>query len=178
MEVRITQRAALVAGGLIFLGVIARLLPHPANLAPMGAIALFGGATLGKRFGWWLPVVAMAASDLLLGFYSSAPFTWLGFLLVGLLGVNLRRWQSWIRVPIGALAGSLVFFVISNFGVWAVGGLYAHTWNDLLQCCTLALPFLRPTVLGDLLYSTLFFGLYALAVRSSNAASKANTTQS
>ena len=146
-----------------------RLLPHPANLEPIGAIALFGGATLNKRYSWWLPVVIMALSDTYLGFYNSMPFTWLGFLLVSLIGMLIRRHHNWLRIPIGALAGSLVFFFVSNFGVWAADGLYAHTWAGLIQCYTLALPFLRPTIEGDLLYSVIFFGAYALAMHSSKS---------
>jgi hypothetical protein len=142
-----------------------RVLPHPANLAPVGAIALFGGATLDKRVGWWLPVAVMAISDSFIGFYSSMLFTWLGFLLVGLIGLYIRRFHGWLRVPLGALAGSLTFFVISNFGVWLAGGLYSRSLGGLAACYTLALPLLRPTILGDLMYSAIFFGLYALATR-------------
>lgn len=169
MEVRIKSWPVLVAVALVVFGVMARLLPHPANMAPVGAIALFAGATLDKRFGWWLPVAIVAVSDMFLGFYSSLPFTWLGFALVGLIGLSLGRWQSWARVPLGAAAGSLTFFAVSNFGVWLAGGLYTHTWGGLVQCFTLALPFLRPTMVSDLVYSTLFFGVYAVAVRSAGA---------
>jgi hypothetical protein len=163
MEVSVKRWQTLVALALVAFGVAMRLLPHPANLAPVGAIALFGGATLGKRVGWWLPVVVMAISDAFIGFYSSIVFTWLGFLLVGLIGLYIRDYHSWFRVPIGALAGSLTFFTVSNLGVWLMGGLYAHTWAGLVQCYTLALPFLRPTIAGDLIYSAIFFGMYALA---------------
>ncbi len=165
MEISIKHRQILIATTLIGFGVIMRLLPHPANIAPVGAIALFGGATLGKRFGWWLPVAVMAISDVMIGFYTSMPFTWLGFLLVGLIGLFIRRYHGWLRVPLGALAGSLVFFAVSNFGVWLVGGLYMHTLSGLTQCYTLALPFLKPTILGDLMYSTVLFSVYALATR-------------
>lgn len=166
MEISVKRWQTILAITLVLFGVLMRLLPHPANLAPVGAIALFGGATLHKRIGWWLPVVVVAISDTFLGFYSSMPFTWLGFALVGLLGLYIRRYNSWMRVPLGALSGSLIFFLVSNFGVWVAGDLYAHTWNGLIQCYTLGLPFLRPTITGDLIYSTVFFGIYALALRS------------
>lgn len=163
MEVSIRRWQIYIALLLVAFGVVMRILPHPANLAPVGAIALFGGATLNKRIGWWLPVVVMAISDMNLGYYSSAPFTWLGFLFVGLLGLYVHRYRSWIRIPIAALCGSLLFFIVSNFGVWLVHGLYATTWNGLVQCFVMAIPFLRPTIAGDLIYSTFLFGTYALA---------------
>ena len=172
MEIRVKDRATLIALGLVFLGVVARLLPHPANVAPVGAIALFGGTMLGKRIGWWLPVLIMAVSDLFLGFYNSMPFTWFGFLLVGLLGLSFKSWHSWVRVPVGALAGASIFFLVSNFGVWLVGGLYPHTWAGLGSCYTLAVPFFRATIIGDMLYATAFFGLYNLATRTVNAQAK------
>jgi hypothetical protein len=142
-----------------------RLLPHPANLAPVGAIALFGGAILPRKVAWWLPLAVMAASDIFLGFYDSMLFTWIGFLLVGLYGMALRGQSNWFRVPFGALGSAVIFFIVSNFGVWAAGGLYAHTLAGLAQCYTMALPFFRNTFIGDFLYSWLLFGVYALALR-------------
>jgi hypothetical protein len=165
MEIRIKRQATLIALSLVIIGVVMRLLPHPANVAPVGAIALFGGATLSKRIGWWLPVIIMAISDCFLGFYSSILFTWFAFLLVGLLGLSLKHWHSWVRVPFGALAGSSIFFLVSNLGVWLVGGLYPHTLAGLWQCYTLAIPFFRATIIGDLLYATVFFSAYSIATR-------------
>ncbi|HEY8999676.1 MAG TPA: DUF6580 family putative transport protein [Candidatus Saccharimonadales bacterium] len=165
MEVRVGRRQLLVGVALVAFGVVMRLVPHPANFAPVGAIALFGGAIFGKRYGWWLPVVVMMISDLYLGFYSSMPFTWAAYALIGLIGVSMKRWHGWWRVPVGSAASSLTFFAVSNFGVWINGGLYAHTWSGLVQCFTLALPFFRPTVVSDLVFSGIFFGVYALAAR-------------
>lgn len=160
-----SRRQLIIAAALIAFGVVMRIVPHPANFAPVGAIALFGGATFSKRYGWWLPVVVMMFSDLYLGFYSSMPFTWAAYALIGLIGVAMQRWHGWWRVPVASMAGSLTFFVVSNFGVWADGGLYAHTWSGLAQCFTLALPFFRPTALSDLIFSGIFFGVYVLATR-------------
>lgn len=165
MEIRVKRTLLLIALALIVFGVVMRLLPHPANLAPVGAIALFGGAVLPKRYGWWLPLVIMMISDLFLGSYNGILFTWLGFLLVGLFGMTLRDKSNWFRVPVGALTGAVIFFVVSNFGVWAQGGLYAHTWAGLVLCYEMALPFFRNTLTGDLLYGGLLFGVYALATR-------------
>lgn len=171
MEIRVdSSRTTLrtlwwIAIALLIFGVIMRLLPHPANLAPVGAIALFGGAVLPPRYAWWLPVAIMVASDLLfLGAYNGIVFTWLGFLLVALFGMSLRNQSNWLRVPFGALGAAVTFFVVSNFGVWLQGQMYPLTWAGLVHCYEMALPFFRNTFLGDLLYSTLLFGVYALAL--------------
>lgn len=166
MEVPVKRALLLAALALVAFGVIMRLLPHPANLAPVGAIALFGGAILPRKLGWWLPVAVMMVSDLLfLGAYSGIVFTWIGFLLVGLFGMTLRGQNNWLRVPVGVLGASVIFFIVSNFGVWLQGQMYAHTWAGLVQCYEMALPFFRNTFFGDFLYSWLLFGAYALAIR-------------
>lgn len=164
-----SRRQIVIAATLVVFGIVMRIVPHAANFAPVGAIALFGGATFGKRYGWWLPVVVMALSDMYLGFYSSMPFTWAAYALIGLIGVSMKHWRGWWRVSVGSMAGSLTFFAVSNFGVWVNGGLYAHTWNGLAQCFTLALPFFRPTAVSDLIFSGIFFGAYALAARPASA---------
>lgn len=165
MEVRVTPRIVWLAVALVIFGVSMRLLPHPANLAPVGAIALFGGALLPKKLGWWLPLAVMILSDLYLGFYHGIVFTWLAFLLVGLYGMTLRARSNWFRVPVGALGSAVIFFIVSNFGVWMQGQLYPHTWAGLVQCYEMALPFFRNTFAGDFLYSWLLFGLCAFAMR-------------
>ena len=165
MEIRVNRTLVLLAIALVVFGVAMRLLPHPANLAPVGAIALFGGAILPRKLGWWLPLAVMIVSDALLGFYNGIVFTWAGFLLVALFGMSLRKESSWLRVPFGAMCSALIFFIVSNLGVWAQGRMYAHTWAGLVECYQMALPFFRNTFFGDLAYSVLLFGLYALAVR-------------
>ncbi len=161
-----SRRQFLVGAALITFGVVMRIVPHPANFAPVGAIALFGGAAFGERYGWWVPVIVMALSDAYVGFYSSMLFTWVAYALIGLGGVVMQRWYGWWRVPVASMAASLTFFLVSNFGVWVSGGLYAHTWSGLVQCFTLALPFFRPTALSDLAFSIAFFGVYAWAART------------
>lgn len=166
MEVRVNRTAAWLAVALVVFGVLMRLVPHPDNLAPVGAIALFGGAMLPRRLGWWLPLAAMVVSDLFIGFYSSMLFTWAAFLFVGLYGLSLRSRSNWFRVPVGALGSAVIFFIISNFGVWIQGNMYPLTWAGLVECYQMALPFFRNTFLGDLLYSSVLFGGYALVYRA------------
>ena len=154
-----------LAVALVVFGVVMRLLPHPANLAPVGAIALFAGAILPRKLAWWLPLGIMVISDLILGMYSGILFTWAGFLLVTLFGTTLRGQSNWLRVPFGALGASVIFFIVSNFGVWLQGNMYALNWSGFVLCYEMALPFFRNTFIGDLMYSAIFFSVYALAVR-------------
>jgi hypothetical protein len=166
MEISVKRRLLYLAIGLMTLGVVMRLLPHIPNIAPVGAIALFGGAVLPRRYAWWLPLAIMATSDVLIGFYDGILFNWMAFLMVGLLGMTLAKLSTTKRIAYGVLGGGLIFYLVSNFGVWLQGGLYAHTWAGLVECYTMALPFLRNTLVGDLVYSSLLFGAYALALNS------------
>jgi hypothetical protein len=154
-----------LAASLLVFGVAMRLLPHPANLAPVGAIALFGGAVLPRKYAWWLPVAIMAMSDIFIGLYNGFIFTWLGFALVGLYGMTLHNKNNWLRIPLGALGSSVIFFIVSNFGAWAQGQLYTYSLSGLASCYAMALPFFRNTFLGDLAYSGLLFGAYACALK-------------
>jgi len=157
----------LIAGSLIALAVTLRLLPHPANFAPVGAIAIFGGAILPRRHAVWAPVVAMVLSDLIIGLHSLVALTWGCYALIALASsYGLRR--PTVARGIGLTFGaSLFFFAVTNFGVWLTSGMYAHSWRGLDLCYTMALPFFRNTALSDLTYTGLLFGVYALATRIS-----------
>lgn len=166
MEISVKRKLLYLAIALVGLSIVMRLVPHVPNVAPVAAVALFGGAVLPRRYAWWLPLVIMVASDLVLGFYDGILFTWAAFLAVGLLGMTLARFSTTERIAFGVLGGALLFYLVSNLGVWLQGGLYAHTWAGLIECYTMALPFLRNTLVGDLVYSSLLFGAYALAQHS------------
>ncbi len=152
-----------LALGLIALAVVLRLLPHPANFAPVGAIALFGGAYLGRRQAIYLPVLIMVISDVFLGLHSTIMFTWGSYLLIALLGTKIRERVTAPRVAIGAVGSALLFYFVTNFGVWAVTPLYTKTFSGLLDCYVMALPFFRATLLSDLAFASLLFGAYESA---------------
>ena len=149
--------------GLILLGIVTRLIPHPWNATPVMAIALFGGTYLSKRWGILLPLAIVAISDVLIGWHGTVPFTWGAFALTGMLGWWIQRRPSAARILGGALGGSLLFFVVSNFGVWTLGDLYPMTPAGLWICYVAGLPFFRATLLGDLVYTVALFGGYAAA---------------
>jgi hypothetical protein len=151
---------------LIALAAICRLIPHPPNFTPVLAVALFGGASLPRRTAPAIPLLAMLLSDLVLEY----PLGWINLVVYGcflsgvLLGRLLARRSTWRRRVAAALAGSVIFFLVTNFAVWIGSeGFYEHTLDGLVRCYVLALPFFRNSLLGDLAWSIGLFGLHDLA---------------
>jgi hypothetical protein len=148
----------------IFVAAVLRLAPHPPNFTPIGAMALFSGAYVGRR---WLafvaPLAAMVLSDAVLGFYSGFWVTYLAIGLIVLIGRFALTRISPLRVGGAAIASSVTFFVVSNFGTWALSGMYAHTISGLAACYVAAIPFFQNTLAGDLFYATLLFGGFRIA---------------
>jgi hypothetical protein len=151
----------------IVIGVLARVIPHPANFAPIAAIALFGGVYMNKKQALIVPILAMMLSDLVIGFDSTPMrLTIYGtFLVIVLVGFWLKQHKNTKTVILASLFSSVMFFVTTNFSVWAFGTMYPKTIFGLTDSYVFALPFFRNTLLGDLFYSGLFFGGYEL-VRS------------
>src|SRR5262245_41870680 len=156
---------------LILFAALCRALPHPFNVTPIGAIGLFAGAKLSGRIAWAVPLAALLAGDLFLGFYDPVVMAgvYLGMALSAVLGRALLRKQRSLPRFAGAVGGaSLTFFLVSNFGVWLADGHggYPHTWAGLLECYAMGVPFLGRTLLGDGLYTFVLFGLDALVAAS------------
>ncbi len=148
---------------LIVIGVAMRLLPHPSNFTPVTAIALFAGVILAPRLAVTLPLIIMVASDLIIGPHPLFFLTWGCFFLVSLLGVFLRNHMRPGGLFMGSLAGSLLFFVVTNLGVFFMQDFYTKDWVGLAICFTRALPFFRNSVVGDVFYTGVLFGLFSLA---------------
>jgi hypothetical protein len=159
------MRKVFIGAVLILLAAMSRLLPHPANFSPLAAMALAGGVYLDKRFALLIPLTALFVSDLFLGFHNTILFVYGSFALIGILGLWLRSHKKPLPVLGATLLGSVVFFVVTNFGVWLTGGgwNYPKTLQGLAECYAMAIPFFRGTVLGDLVYVGLLFGLFELA---------------
>ncbi len=181
----------MTVAGLIAVAALSRVIPHPPNFTPLTAAALFGGACLARRWQAFLvPLAALFLSDLVLGVatrllhvyagwlrYPSGPFYdgwWVIYLAMAAVvgvGLLLRGRRSVLTVATAALAGSTLFFLVSNFAVWAAGGLYPRTAAGLGACFTSAIPFWvneqwwQSPLFGDLLYSSILFGAFALAER-------------
>jgi len=155
---------SIVALFLVLMAVILRFLPHLPNFTPVAAIALFGGVYFSRKIALILPITAMFISDIFIGFYE--PLIMLSvygsFVLCVLLGFWLKKHKNWFTVLGSAFTCSLMFFVITNFAVWAFSPWYAKTLSGLVQCYLMATPFFRNTLLGDLFYASVFFGAYEM----------------
>jgi len=154
----------IVLAGIILAAAASRLIPHPPNFTPVAALALFGGASFArKRTALLVPLAAMFLSDLVLGFSTITPVVYASLALIASLGFWLRRRPTVSRTLTAAVAGAGLFFVVTNFGVWALGTLYPKTAAGLAECFVAAIPFFRNTLVSDLLYTALLFGGFALA---------------
>lgn len=169
-----TIRFAFVLG-MIALAVLSRILPHPHNFTPIGAVALFGTAYFTRRWVAILaPLIILWLSDLFINnaIYSQyyEGFQWLGslwvygaFALISLMGMAALRRVTATRVGGSALAASVLFFIVTNFGVWASGGMYPKTTEGLMACFAAGIPFFGNTLMGDLFYSVVLFGAFEWA---------------
>lgn len=162
---------------LILVAALTRLVPHPFNFSPVEAMALFGGAYFAKRWvGVLMPLVGMLISDIVLGMVNGGlyveHFTSLPFLLVyscialsAVMGFGMRGKVNTPRVIGYSLAGSVLFFLVTNFGVWLTATSMPGSEAciaGIAPCYISALPFFQATVLGTLFYSALMFGGFAL----------------
>jgi hypothetical protein len=155
-----------VLAGMILAATATRFIPHPPNFSPIGALALFAGAHFAnKRAAFLVPLVSLFLADLITGFHVLIPFVYGSFALNVCLGLMLRRNAKPWQVGTASLSASILFFVITNFGVWALLGTFPKTPAGLLACYAAGLPHFRNTVLGDLFYCLLLFGAFALAQR-------------
>jgi hypothetical protein len=161
-----------IAIALILSGVLMRVMPHPANFAPIAALAIFGGSVLPKKVAIWVPLGAMMISDAFIGFYSLMPLIWACYLVIALASSRWLRSPSFTRVGTMTISASVFFYIVTNFGVWATSGMYAHTLSGLVNCYTLALPFFRNTLLSDAIYTSAIFGIYSYATRRQESAFK------
>jgi len=160
--------------GIIFSAAAMRLLPHPPNMTPIAAMALFGGVYFAnRRIAFLVPLAAMYLSDLALGFFvydfgwfhGFMPFVYAGFIVTVCLGLLIRRRITPLAVGGAALTSSVLFFITTNFGVWLAGNFYPKTLAGLGSCYIAAIPFFRNALMGNAIYTLLLFGGFALAQR-------------
>ena len=155
-----------LAAGLTVLGALARVLPHLPNFAPVGSISLFAGARMRGWQAYVLPLVLMAVTDPLVGGYSAAtPLIYASFLINVWIGSRLRGTENPLKIGAAAMAGSLQFFLLTNFAWLAGSSMYPHTLAGVMQCYAAAIPFYGRTLASDLIYSAALFGLHAWLTR-------------
>lgn len=160
----IHPRAALIAG-IVVAAAALRIAPHPMNFAPIGALALFSGAYFSsKRVAFAVPLLSIVAGDVFIGFHKLILWVYASFLFSVAIGFFLRRKKSVSRIGAATLAGSIQFFLVTNFAMWMSSiGNYPKTWAGLGECYLAALPLFWNTLASDAFYAGLLFGTIALA---------------
>lgn len=172
---------------IIMIAVLIRLFPHAPNFAPIAAMGLFGGTYLNKKYSLIIVFITLLVSDYLLLYvhpfspqflnlskfysplallHSTTVFVYGSFLLIALIGVWLRSHKSAKNILTASLLSSILFFLVTNFGVWAQG-MYARDITGLWQSYLMGIPFFKNTLFGDLFYVTLFFGSFEFILKSS-----------
>lgn len=174
---------------IILAAVCLRLVPHVPNFAPVGALCLFGGTYLSKKYAVFVLLATMLLSDYLLLYvhpfsadfftfshiysplallHTTSVFVYGSFLVTVGIGLFLKKHQSVENIMLASLTSSLLFFLITNFGVWATG-MYSRNISGLWESYLMGLPFFRATVFGDLFYAGIFFGSYYIITTLSYA---------
>lgn len=162
---------------MILLAAFSRIIPHPLNFSPLGAMGLFGAAYFSKKWQAFLvPLAATWLSDLFINnvlygqYYPS--FTWFyegfywqygSYLLITLVGIFVFKKVNTGRVVIGALSSTAIFFLISNMGCWVGNIAYPQNFAGLTACYAAGIPFLKMTLIGDLFFAGLMFGTFMFA---------------
>ncbi len=164
---------------IILSAALCRLLSPFANVTPIGAMALFGGVYCANR--WQsiaLPLASLWISDLILNnvvykayfptftlFSMGSIFVYASVAATAVLAWFLLKKVNTKNVILASVAGSVLFFVVTNFGVWAMGTMYPKNTAGVMACYTAAIPFFRNSLMGDLLWSGVLFGGFAFAQR-------------
>jgi uncharacterized protein DUF6580 len=148
----------------ILLAAALRVAPHPWNLTPIGAMAIFSGAMLRSRWmKFAVPLAALFVGDIFAGFHKLMPAVYASFLVSVAIGTWLEKRRSASRIAGITVLGAVQFFVVTNFAVWAAFSTYPKTAAGLAACYVAGIPFFWNTLAGDALYATLLFGGFALA---------------
>ena len=149
--------------GIIILLAMFRFVPHPPNATPITAMALFSGAAIYNRaLAYLVPLVAMLISDLVIGFHSTIWYVYAGIVITVFIGSTLNQ-ISVLRVGAVAIVATIIFFLITNVGAWLHHDMYMHNLNGLLQAYIAGIPFLRNSLIANLIFSYLvFYGFRSL----------------
>lgn len=157
---------------IIFLAAMSRLIPHMQNFSPVCALGLFGAAHFDKKWkALLIPIAATLLSDVFISqfIHSNHPFFYIGiewqyisYFLIVLIGFRLFKKVNALTVTGGIVASTLVFYLVTNLGCWPGNPIYTQDMNGLMTCMIAGLPFVKGTLMSNLVYSVLLFGGYAL----------------
>tara|TARA_S200000501_G_scaffold103048_1_gene96555 strand:+ start:859 stop:1455 length:597 start_codon:yes stop_codon:yes gene_type:complete len=172
---------SIILSLLIIVLAFSRIIPHLPNFSPLGAVCLFGACHFQKRWqAFFVPIFATWLSDLYLNnvlynqeggnfiwFYHGFHWQYISYLFIALLGLKLfSRKINPGRILIGAVGSSIIFFLISNFGVWVSSGMYSKNIYGLISCYLAGIPFIKGTMVGNLFYTPIvFYSYYFLQVK-------------
>ena len=167
------NKRLITLSAIIGLAALSRLLPHPPNVTPIAAMALFAGAHLRNwRIAFLLPMAAMFLSDLALGFtvygvvlLKSQPVVYLCMMVTVGIGRLIENKRSVAQVLAATLISAVIFYIATNFAVWAWGALYPRSGSGLIACYTAAIPFFRNSLIGDIAFVAVLFGGFAVLER-------------
>jgi hypothetical protein len=155
-------RGAVLAT-MVLLAAMLRIVPHPWNLTPIGAIALFSGAMFRNRWmAFALPLASLFVGDVFVGFHKLMLVVYASFAISVAIGRRLGDGRSVARIGGAVFVGAAQFFVVTNFAMWAIGGFYPRTTEGLVNCFVAGVPFFWNTLAGDALYAGTLFGGFAL----------------
>jgi hypothetical protein len=136
----------------IIVAALMRLIPHPPNFVPITAIAIFAGVKFNNiKIAYAIPISIMLISDLFIGFYSISLFVYLAFILIITYSSFIKKYS--IK---NIILSSVIFFIITNFGVWLMGG-YPKSIEGLVLCYTMAIPFFTNSIIADLFFSAILY---------------------
>ena len=140
-----------ISFGIFIVLAASRFIPHPPNFTSLIALSFYVPLFLGKRF---IPalLICFIITDIFIGFHTIVVFTWGSIIIISLTSYLFQK-NIYMRI-IGAICGSLVFYIISNFGVWSLGS-YGYSFDGLLICYIAAIPFYSNTLISTILYSVL-----------------------
>ncbi|MCE3279550.1 MAG: hypothetical protein K0S44_1741 [Bacteroidetes bacterium] len=170
----ISPRSLFIAT-VILVAAVSRLFPHIPNFTPIAAMALFGAVYFENKIAAVIiPLVTMVLSDIALelltgwGFHNTIVYVYVSFILASLIGFWIRNNTTIQTIVIGSITSSILFFIITNFGVWAASGFPAGI-AGLNTTYVMGVPFFSATLLGDLFYNAILFGTFYLAQRRTPA---------
>jgi hypothetical protein len=150
---------------LVLLLTLARLLPHPSNFTPILAVGIFAGFYFKQFFlSSFIVILSMFIGDIYFGFHNTMFFTYISLAAVVSLGLIIKKF-GFTEILFAGLLGSVCFFIISNFGVWLISGMYEKNINGLLQSYIMAIPFFHKTLASTLLYLFVLKFLFELSVK-------------
>ena len=162
---------------IILLAAFTRIMPHPPNFSPMAAIGLFGAAHFAKKWkAFFIPLLGIWLSDLVINnfiytssdlnivwFYNGFYWQYISYVLIIFTGLFIfNKGVSLSKTFVGIIGSSGIFFLVSNFGVWAGSGMYSKNIAGLISCYIAGIPFMNNTIISDFLFTTVLFGSYYL----------------